>query len=195
MILSYRDKATKRFAEGNFVKAFSGFARQVEMKLDRLDAAESLQDLAALPAIASKRSRVTDSDNTAFALMTNGEFVLSGKQGHRDPTPSKSSTITEAHMARTPIHPGEQLREELDTIGMSASELARQIKVPANRITEILNGSRAVSADTSLRLGHWFGMSPDFWLKLQMSYDLRLAQQTLGGTLASLPQRQAPTAA
>jgi antitoxin HigA-1 len=94
-------------------------------------------------------------------------------------------------MARAPIHPGEQLREELETIGMSASELARQIKVPANRITEILNGSRAVSADTSLRLGHWFGMSPDFWLKLQMIYDLRLAQQTLGGTLASLPQRSA----
>jgi antitoxin HigA-1 len=92
-------------------------------------------------------------------------------------------------MARTPIHPGEQLREELEAISMSASELARQIKVPANRITEILNGSRAVSADTSLRLGHWFGMSPDFWLKLQMMYDLRSAQQTLGGTLANLPQR------
>ena len=93
-------------------------------------------------------------------------------------------------MARTPIHPGEQLREELETIGMSASALARQIEVPANRITEILNGSRAVSADTSLRLGHWFGTSPEFWLKLQMIYDLRLAQRSLAGALANLPQRQ-----
>jgi antitoxin HigA-1 len=90
---------------------------------------------------------------------------------------------------RTPIHPGEQLKEELDALGVSASDLARQIKVPPNRVTAIINGTRAVSADTALRLGHWFGTSADFWLRLQMIYDLRLAEQALVGTLSSLPRR------
>jgi antitoxin HigA-1 len=92
-------------------------------------------------------------------------------------------------MARTPIHPGEHLKEELAELGLSASELARQIQVPPNRLTEIINGTRSVTADPALRLGHWFGTSADFWLKLQMLYDLRLAEHALTGTLASLPKR------
>lgn len=92
-------------------------------------------------------------------------------------------------MARTPIHPGEHLKEELVELGLSASELARQLQVPPNRVTEILNGTRSVTADTALRLGHWFGTSADFWMKLQMLYDLRVAEQALAGTLAKLPQR------
>ena len=70
-------------------------------------------------------------------------------------------------MARLPIHPGEILSEELEVLGISAAELARQIKVPTNRITGILNEQRAVTADTALRLGHWFGTSADFWLNLE----------------------------
>src|ERR1700688_4737837 len=75
-------------------------------------------------------------------------------------------------MARTAIHPGEHLAEELREIDISAAELARQIEVPVNRVTAIVNGQRGVTADTALRLGHWFGTSPEFWLNLQSLYGL-----------------------
>jgi addiction module HigA family antidote len=92
-------------------------------------------------------------------------------------------------MARTPIHPGEHLSEELREIGISAAALARQIDVPVNRITTIINGQRGVTADTALRLGHWFGTSPEFWLNLQTLYELRLARQEVGDRVEKLPKR------
>lgn len=91
---------------------------------------------------------------------------------------------------RSPIHPGEHLAEELAELQISATEFARQIDVPPNRVTAILNGKRAVTADTALRFAHWFGTSPEFWLNLQMLYELRLAQQTYGKTIAKLPKRK-----
>lgn len=90
------------------------------------------------------------------------------------------------------IHPGEHLAEELDALRMSASELARQIKVPANRITGILNGQRAITGDTALRLGHFFGTSPEFWLNLQSIYDLRIAERKAGKSIRSLPRLKGP---
>lgn len=90
-------------------------------------------------------------------------------------------------MARTPTHPGEHLADELKELGISAAELARQIEVPVNRITEIMNGQRGVTADTALRLGHWFGTSPEYWLNLQKLYELRLARAEMGDRLAKLP--------
>ena len=91
-------------------------------------------------------------------------------------------------MARVAIHPGEQLAEELRALEMSAAELARQLKVPTNRVTGILNGQRAVTGDTALRLGHFFGTSPEFWLNLQSLYELRLAEQRAGKTIKALPR-------
>jgi antitoxin HigA-1 len=90
-------------------------------------------------------------------------------------------------MARSAIHPGEHLAEQLEELDMSAAELGRQLKVPANRIKEILNGQRAVTGDTALRLGHFFHTSPEFWLNLQAIYDLRLAQQKSGEAIKALP--------
>jgi antitoxin HigA-1 len=90
-------------------------------------------------------------------------------------------------MARTPIHPGEHLAEELKELGISAAELARQIDVPVNRVTGIINGQRAITADTALRLGHWFGTSAEFWLNLQKLYELRLAREEVGGRVEKLP--------
>jgi len=90
-------------------------------------------------------------------------------------------------MARAAIHPGEQLGEDLKTLGMSAAELARQIEVPTNRVTEILNGQRRLTGDTALRLGHFFGTSPEFWLNLQSLYELRLAEERVGKTIKKLP--------
>ncbi|MEJ0043562.1 MAG: HigA family addiction module antitoxin [Rhizomicrobium sp.] len=94
-------------------------------------------------------------------------------------------------MARQPIHPGEHLKEALEELGLSAAELARQLRVPTNRITGILNGERAVTADTALRLGHWFGTSADFWLNFQKLYELRLAEQEVGAEIKKLPKRRA----
>jgi addiction module HigA family antidote len=94
-------------------------------------------------------------------------------------------------MARTPIHPGEILREELEILGVSAAELARQLNVPTNRITGILNEDRAVTADTALRLGHWFGTSAEMWLNMQKLYELRLAEQEKGAEIRKLPKRKA----
>ncbi len=83
-------------------------------------------------------------------------------------------------MERPAIHPGEILADELQELGLSATELARLLHVPTNRITQILNGKRAITADTALRLGRWFGTGPELWLNLQKSYELRLAQQQSG---------------
>jgi addiction module HigA family antidote len=79
-------------------------------------------------------------------------------------------------MALTAIHPGEHLSEELRALGMSAAELARKLGVPTNRITQILNGQRAITGDTALCLAHFFGTSPEFWLNLQNLYELRIAE-------------------
>ena len=93
-------------------------------------------------------------------------------------------------MSRSPIHPGIILGEELDEIGISAAELARQLKVPANRISQIIAGRRNITADTALRLGKWFGMTAVFWLNLQKSYELRLAQKEIGKELKKIPTRE-----
>jgi len=85
------------------------------------------------------------------------------------------------------IHPGEHLAEELEALKMSAAELARRLKVPTNRITEILNGQRSVTGDTALRLGHFFGTSAEFWLNLQSLYELRLAEHKAGKSIQVLP--------
>jgi len=90
-------------------------------------------------------------------------------------------------MALTPIHPGEHLAEELEALDMSAAELARKIDVPTNRVTQILNGTRAITGDTALRLAHFFGTSAQFWLNLQSLYDLRLAREKAGKSIKALP--------
>jgi len=91
-------------------------------------------------------------------------------------------------MARTAIHPGQHLAEQLKELGMSAAELGRQLKVPTNRITGILNGQRAVTGDSALRLAHFFGTSAEYWLNLQKVYELRIAEQKAGETIRSLPK-------
>ena len=95
-------------------------------------------------------------------------------------------------MALTAIHPGEHLAEELEALDMSAAELARKIGVPTNRVTQILNGTRAITGDTALRLAHFFGTSAQFWLNLQSIYDLRLAQKKVGKSIKALPTLKRP---
>ena len=85
------------------------------------------------------------------------------------------------------LHPGEHLAEELKELGMSAAELARQPNVPTNRVTQILNGQRAITGDTALRLAHFFGTTAQFWLNLQSLYEIRLAEKESGRSIKALP--------
>jgi len=98
-------------------------------------------------------------------------------------------------MSRPPIHPGEILADELGELGITPTELSRQIGVPPNRISQIIQGKRAITGDTALRLGHWFKSSPEFWLNLQTAYDLRVAAKEVGRTIAKLPTRPVKRAA
>jgi antitoxin HigA-1 len=91
-------------------------------------------------------------------------------------------------MPVTAIHPGEHLAEELQALDMSAAELARKIAVPTNRVTQILNGTRSITGDTALRLGHFFRTAPQFWLNLQTLYDVRIAEQKAGKAIRNLPR-------
>ena len=91
-------------------------------------------------------------------------------------------------MSRTAIHPGRHLAEQLKALGMSAAELGRQLKVPTNRITGIMNGERAVTGDSALRLAHFFWNSPEFWLNLQKLYELRRAEAKVGAVIRKLPR-------
>jgi len=77
-------------------------------------------------------------------------------------------------------HPGEHIAVELEELGMSASELARILNIPRNRLTEIVRGRRGISADTALRLSQWLGTTPEFWMNLQRNYELRLAEEKSG---------------
>ena len=90
-------------------------------------------------------------------------------------------------MALMAVHPGEHLAEELKELRMSAAGLARQLNVPTNRVTGILNGQRAITGDTALRLAHFFGASAEFWLNLQSLYELRLAEKKAGKSIKALP--------
>jgi addiction module HigA family antidote len=92
-------------------------------------------------------------------------------------------------MSHSPVHPGRILAEELDALGVKPAELARQINVPPNRISQIINGKRAISGDTALRLAHWFKTTPEFWMSLQAAHDVRTAASAAGQEIAQLPTR------
>lgn len=92
-------------------------------------------------------------------------------------------------MSKPPIHPGRYLADELREIGVTPTELARQVEVPANRLSEIIRGRRSITGDTALRLSHWFGTTPQFWMNLQSAYDIRVAALRAGEAIGKLPKR------
>lgn len=93
-------------------------------------------------------------------------------------------------MARTPIHPGEILADELEEISLTAKKLADVIDVPPNRLYQILAGKRSMTADTALRLSRYFGTSADFWMNLQSAYELDLARKQSGKRIQRIPRRR-----
>ncbi len=90
-------------------------------------------------------------------------------------------------MFQRAVHPGEVLKDELEEWGVTPTEFARQIDVSPNRVGQIISGKRSVSADTALRLGHWFGVEAQFWLNLQTQFDLAVAEQRIGAAVDELP--------
>ena len=87
------------------------------------------------------------------------------------------------------VHPGDVLKHELEECEVTATEFARQIDVPPNRVSQIIAGKRAITGDTALRFGHWFGTDPQFWLNLQSAYEIRVAAEKAGSEIARLPVR------
>ncbi len=90
-------------------------------------------------------------------------------------------------MLRRTVHPGEVLKSELEEFDITPTELARQVAVPANRVSQIIAGKRSITGDTALRLGHWFGVEPEFWMNLQAQHDLAVASQEIGEAVEALP--------
>ena len=97
-------------------------------------------------------------------------------------------------MFKRAVHPGEILKDELEELGMTPTEFARQIDVPPNRVGQIIAGKRSVSAETALRFGHWFGVEAQFWLNLQTQFDLAVAEQRIGAAVQDLPSAAAARA-
>ena len=94
-------------------------------------------------------------------------------------------------MTKTAFHPGEHLREELSELALSADTLAARLGVPAERLIDVLEEREGVTAELALRLGHFFGTSAQFWLNLQILYDLEVAEHLHGAEIESLPRLQA----
>jgi addiction module HigA family antidote len=92
-------------------------------------------------------------------------------------------------MFKRAVHPGGVLKDELDELGITPTEFARQIDVPPNRVSQIIAGKRAITGDTALRFGHWFGTDPQFWLNLQTQFDLAVADRLTGQAIRHLPTR------
>ena len=92
-------------------------------------------------------------------------------------------------MFKRAVHPGVILKDELEELGITLTEFARQIDVPANRVSQIISGKRAITGDTALRFGHWFGTDAQFWINLQAQFDLAVADQATGEEIKKLPTR------
>jgi antitoxin HigA-1 len=188
VIVSYRDRRTAACAARKRVKALSAVERTAWLKLDRLGGVHTLHDLTALQS--NRVETLTGECGGQYAIRINEQWRIRFEWPETSAGPVKVELVdagSGGHMAPVTIHPGEHLAEELGTLKMSATELARLIKVPTNRVTGILNGQRAISADTALRLAHFFGTSSEFWLNLQSLHELRVAEAKTGEMIKQLP--------
>jgi addiction module HigA family antidote len=188
VIVSYRGKRTKAFVAHKRLKALSGVERPAWLALDRLAAAHTLADLKALQS--HRLEPLVGDCRSPYAIRINEEWRICFEWPEISPGPTNVELVESAsgdHMAPVAIHPGEHLAEELRASGLSASELARRIKVPTNRVTGILNGQRGITGDTALRLAHFFGTSAEFWVNLQSLHDLQVAEAKAGEIIERLP--------
>lgn len=92
-------------------------------------------------------------------------------------------------MFKRAVHPGNILKDELEELGVTPTEFARQIDVPPNRVSQIISGKRSITGDTALRFGHWFGVDPEFWINLQAQFELATADKETGEAIRKLPTK------
>jgi len=188
VIVSFLDRRTADCVARKRVKALSGVERLASLKLDRLGAADRLDDLAVLQS--NGLETLTCEARGRYGIRINDQWRICFEWPDTSPGPTNVELVdadSGGHMAPVTIHPGEHLAEELGALNMSATELARRIKVPVNRVTGILNGQRAITGDTALRLAHFFGTSAEFWLNLQSLHELRVAEAKAGPMIQQLP--------
>ena len=179
MIRSFADRATERlFRDGVCPAHWRSIESVVLRKLDILDAATLLGDLRSLPG--NRLDPLKGNRRGQYSVRINRQWRVCFRWTPEGPEAVEIEiTIKEAIMARLRTHPGEVLREEyLVPLGLSARALAKELDVPANRLTEIMRGVRDVTADTAIRLGRYFGTDPRFWLNLQAAHDLSRAEKT-----------------
>jgi addiction module HigA family antidote len=188
VIVSFRSSRTAAFAARKRLRALSGVERLAWLALDRLAAVHTLEDLRALQS--HRLEPLTGDCRGPYAIRINEEWRICFEWPEISPGPTNVELVESAsgdHIAPVAIHPGEHLAEELRASGLSASELARRIKVPTNRVTGILNGQRGITGDTALRLAHFFGTSAEFWVNLQSLHDLHVAEAKTGKIIEQLP--------
>ena len=145
-------------------------------------------------AIVWEACSATGPDRTPEGSIVSGASVSVGLRAGPDRQTLRLWIITDgalATMLKRAVHPGDVLRYELEARGVSPASFARQIDVPANRISQILAGKRAVTGDSALRFGHWFGMDPQFWLYLQTQYELAVAERSVEQRYVPCPLRPA----
>jgi antitoxin HigA-1 len=188
VIVSYGDRRTAACAARKRLKNLSDAERAAWLKLDRLAAVHTLRDLGALQC--NRLEILSDECGRQYAIRINEQWRIRFEWPDASRGPTAVALVdagSGGQMAAVTIHPGEHLAEELGALNMSAAELARRIKVPTNRVTAILNGRRAVTGDTALRLAHFFGTTPQFWLNLQALFELRVAEAKAGKLIKTLP--------
>jgi len=160
----------------------------VRLTLDRLGSAHTFSDLTAL--LSNRLETLNGERSGQHAIRVNDQWRVFFEWPETSSGPTQAELVESdsgGYMAAVAIHPGEHLVEELRALNMSASELARRIKVPTNRVTGILNGRRAITGDTALRLAHFFGTSAELWLNLQSLHNLRVAEAKTGRLIQQLP--------
>jgi addiction module HigA family antidote len=201
VIKSFADKRTGAIFAGYAVRDRRGrYNGGLVRSFLRSTRQSSLTICVSRPVTVWSRSAAIGRASTAFASMTNGESASSGAAA--TPGTSRSSIIIEEQTVTIkredvdsqrvdfsdirsghrlpPVHPGAILRDEfLTPMGISVYELANAIKAPRSRVNDIVLGRRAISTDAALRLGRYFGTSPEFWINLQTRYDLDLADRTV----------------
>jgi antitoxin HigA-1 len=171
VIVSFRDRRTEAVAARRRVKHLSDVAHAVRLALDRLEAAQALTDLAAL-----RSNCFAPIDAMRCRIRVNDTWWIHFEWPRNARGPTNVEMVRRESPDIVPLaapHPGEHLAAELRALRMSAAELARGLKVPTNRVTTIVNGQRAITSDTAVRLARFFGTSAEFWLQLQSAYELR----------------------
>ena len=196
--MSFKDRNTRLFFEGERVRAFRKFADQAVRRLTLLDRTDALSTtwpslpgnrLEALPGERAGQHSIRINAEAADLFPMGLRRTARRRDRGRSIGRGRERALTPKNGMR-PVHPGEILRDELQALGMSANALSKALGVPVNRVTAILHGQRGVTADTALRLARYFGTTPQVWLNLQQTYELRRAEITVGRRIAESVQPQ-----